>query len=143
MYSSAKLRNIAEKMLKGEGYTEGNYEISLVFCDDEFIQELNKTYRKKNKPTDVLSFNVPEDFPQGKVKPLGEIMISLETVMKKYPNEKEKAKQEIYLLFCHALLHLLGYVHDTAEQRKKMIEKQAQYLNLDPKSAWIKYPENK
>ncbi|MGC9053308.1 MAG: rRNA maturation RNAse YbeY, partial [Candidatus Hydrogenedens sp.] len=61
-------------------------------------------------------------------------------VFNKYADNPEKAKQEIYLLFCHALLHLLGYVHDTTQQRKEMMKKQAKYLNIDLNFAWIKYP---
>lgn len=141
VYSPIRLKKIAEKILDGEGFEKKDYELSLVFCDDEFIQNLNKIYRKKNKPTDVLSFSVPKNFPLGEVHCLGEIVISLETVFNKYLDNPEKAKQEIYLLFCHALLHLLGYVHDTAPQRKEMMAKQAKYLNIDIKSAWIKYPE--
>ncbi len=140
-YSPIKLKKIAEKVFVNEGIADHNCELSLVFCDDEFIRNLNKTYRKKNKPTDVLSFSVPSHFPIGEIKHMGEIVISLESVFNKYSENPEKAKQEIYLLFCHALLHLLGYVHDTQEQRKAMMEKQAKYLNIDLKSAWIKYPK--
>ncbi len=96
IYSSVKLKKIAERVLKGEGLPEKDYEISLVFCDDEFIRNLNKTYRKKDKPTDVLSFSVPTEFPIGEIQHLGEIVISLETVFNKYPNNLEKVKQEIY-----------------------------------------------
>ncbi|MGC8844905.1 MAG: rRNA maturation RNase YbeY, partial [Candidatus Hydrogenedens sp.] len=114
-YSPIRLKKIAEKILEEEGFEKKDYELSLVFCDDEFIQNLNKIYRKKDTPTDVLSFSVPKNFPVGEVSCLGEIVISLETVFNKYADNPEKAKQEIYLLFCHALLHLLGYVHDTTQ----------------------------
>jgi probable rRNA maturation factor len=71
---------------------------------------------------------------------LGEIIISLETVFNKFPQNPDAIKDEISLLFCHGLLHLLGYVHDTTQQRNQMIEKQAKYLGIDKKLAWIKYP---
>lgn len=141
VYSPVRLKKIAEKVLEGEGFPEHDYELSVVFCDDEFIKNLNRTYRKKNKPTDVLSFSMPPDFPEGQVQCLGEIIISLETVFNRCPSNLEKIKQEIYLLYCHALLHLLGYVHDTGQQHKTMMEKQAKYLNIDIESAWIKYPK--
>lgn len=139
IYSPVKLKKIAEKILKGEGFHEKDYEISLVFCDDELIRNLNKTYRKRDTSTDVLSFSVPPEFPIGEIQHLGEIVISLETVFGRYPNNLEKIKQEVYLLYCHALLHLLGYIHDTPKQRRNMMEKQSKYLNIDLESAWIKY----
>ncbi len=141
-YSPIKFKKMAEKILRSEGLPEKDYEISLVFCDNDFIKSLNKTYRNKNKPTDVLSFSVPPEFPVGEIQYLGEIVISLETVFDKYPNNLEKIKQEVYLLYCHALLHLLGYTHDTPKQRREMMEKQSKYLNIDLESAWIKYSKD-
>ncbi|HOV32488.1 MAG TPA: rRNA maturation RNase YbeY [Candidatus Hydrogenedens sp.] len=140
VYSPLILKKIAGRILEEEGLKGKNYELSLVFCDDDFIREMNKKYRKKGNPTDVLSFPIPSDFPGGEIQPLGEIIISLETVFNKYPHNPDAMKDEISLLFCHGLLHLLGYVHDTTQQRKQMIEKQANYLGIDKKLAWIKYP---
>jgi probable rRNA maturation factor len=140
-YNPARLKKIAQQIMEGEGFTDKNYELSLVFCNDDFIQEMNKKYRNKDKPTDVLSFPIPSNFPEGEIQPLGEVIISLETVFNKCSEIPDAVRNEISLLFCHGLLHLLGYVHDTPQQRRQMIEKQAKYLGIDKKFAWIKYPE--
>ena len=82
----------------------------------EEIKKLNKKFRKKNKPTDVLSFllNDPNCF--------GEIVICPEVV-------KEK-KEEIIRVFIHGILHLCGYDHERSEREaKEMEEKQEKYLS--------------
>ncbi|MCA1900633.1 MAG: rRNA maturation RNase YbeY [Candidatus Hydrogenedens sp.] len=141
MYNSRRLKKIAEHILIEEGHSQQNCELSIVFCNDDFIQGLNKEYRHKNNPTDVLSFPVPSNFPSGDTKPIGEIIISLQTVLTRAENP-EKAIHEIDVLFCHGLLHLLGYIHDTPHQRRQMIEKQAKYLGIPIEDAWIKYPKH-
>ena len=111
-----------------------NKDIELILTTDEEIQELNKTYRKLDKPTDVLSFPL-EDMPG---MPLGSIVISLDTA-KRVANElSHSIEDEIKLLFIHGLLHLLGYDHETdngemREKEKEIIEK----FNL-PKSLIIR-----
>lgn len=54
-------------------------ELSLVLCSDPFIQDLNKEYRGKDKPTDVLSFEVEDGIPGYHLKLLGDLIISLDT----------------------------------------------------------------
>ncbi len=139
MYSKKALEKILSTIEQGEKLTDAKYQVSLVFCNDEFIKGLNKNYRGKNKPTDVLSFPVPESFPQyGDVKLLGEIYISLETILNRNENDLSKAKSEVKLLFCHGILHLLGYSHDTPEEREEMTRKQSKYLGIHISDAWIK-----
>ncbi|MGI4789259.1 MAG: rRNA maturation RNase YbeY [Janthinobacterium lividum] len=85
----------------------GDPEISLVFCDDPFIQSLNAEYRGKNKPTDVLSF--AQDDPEL----LGDIIISLPTATRQAEAARWPLENEITLLGVHGLLHLLGYDDET------------------------------
>jgi len=82
-------------------------EISLVFCDDPFIQALNAEYRGTNKPTDVLSF--AQDDPQM----LGDIVISVPTAVRQAEAAGWPLESEIALLGIHGLLHLLGYDDET------------------------------
>ncbi len=82
-------------------------EISLVFCDDPFIQALNAEYRGTNKPTDVLSF--AQDDPQM----LGDIVISVPTAVRQAEAAGWPLENEIALLAMHGLLHLLGYDDET------------------------------
>ncbi len=95
-------------------------DIELVLTTDKEIQELNKIYRNKDKPTDVLSFPL-EEMPG---MPLGSIIISVDTA-KRVANELgHSIEDEIKLLFIHGLLHLLGYDHETdnGEMREKEAE---------------------
>ncbi len=83
-------------------------EISVVLCDDPFIQDLNRDYRQKDKPTDVLSF--AQDDPNV----LGDIVISLPTAARQAEAAGWPVESEIALLGIHGLLHLLGYDDETA-----------------------------
>lgn len=83
-------------------------EISVVFCDDSFIQNLNREYRHKDKPTDVLSF------AQDDTGVLGDIIISLPTATRQAEAAGWPLENEIILLSVHGLLHLLGYDDETA-----------------------------
>ena len=83
-------------------------EISVVLCDDLFIQDLNRDYRGKDKPTDVLSF------AQNDPDVLGDIVISLPTAARQAEAAGWPLENEIALLGVHGLLHLLGYDDETA-----------------------------
>ncbi len=96
---------IAKKVLSGEN--RRTETLSLVFISKEEIKKLNKKYRGKNKPTDVLSFSAqggPAWGGEAEKKILGEIIICPEIV-------KEK-KEDIKKVFIHGILHLLGYDHE-------------------------------
>ena len=83
-------------------------EISVVFCNDPFIQNLNREYRQKDMPTDVLSF------AQDDTDVLGDIIISLPTAARQAATAGWPLESEIILLGMHGLLHLLGYDDETA-----------------------------
>ena len=90
-------------------------ELSLVFCDDDFIHALNRDYRGKDKPTDVLSF--PQDRESGM---LGDIVISVPTAVRQAQERDVSTETEIEWLYLHGALHLLGYDHETEEQLEEM-----------------------
>ena len=134
MYRSDVLLSLAKRFCNEEGL-EGDIEISLLFCDDPFIKQLNREYRNKNEPTDVLSFT-QDRVGVGTLCILGDIVISLETVESHCSSERSAMRDEVRLLFCHGLLHLVGYVHDSPKQRDLMQEKQSQYLGISKEAAW-------
>ena len=90
-----------------------NEEVSVLFCNDEYIKELNSSYRNIDTPTDVLSFENDEEYEdeEGKWKCVGDIAISLDTlpVNAEYFNEDTNA--ELKRLLVHGLLHLNGMDH--------------------------------
>jgi probable rRNA maturation factor len=134
LYRRDVLTRMVDGILSGESIAEDT-EVSILFCDDVFIQELNKQYRKINKPTDVLSFE--QDGIEGQLpRVLGDIVISLETVESNCQGETAIMRDEIRMLVCHGVLHLLGYDHGTVAEKKDMVEKQAFYLGISKSAAW-------
>lgn len=134
LYRRDTLQRLANRICDGERVDQ-DLEISVLFCDDDVITELNRQYRRKNAPTDVLSFEQDAP-PMPGPRPLGDIVISLETAERNCGGDRECTRREVKLLFCHGLLHLLGYDHATKAQREQMQRKQAQYLDLSERAAW-------
>ena len=95
-------------------------DVELILTTDEEIKELNKTYRQKDQPTDVLSFPL-ENIPG---MPLGSIVISIDTAKKGAKEFSHSVEDEIKLLFIHGLLHLLGYDHETDNGEMRAKEEQ-------------------
>lgn len=99
------------KVLSDLGYYQE--EISILFCNDKYIQELNRAYRNIDAPTDVLSFENGEEYEdeEGSWFCAGDIAISLDTlpVNAEYFNQKRDA--ELKRLLVHGLLHLNGMDH--------------------------------
>ncbi len=108
-----------------------NEEISVLFCNDEYIKELNSSYRNIDAPTDVLSFENDEEYEdeEGKWKCVGDIAISLDTlpVNAEYFNEDTNA--ELKRLLLHGLLHLNGMDHGE-EHIEKGVAPQCEMLVL-------------
>lgn len=129
------LERLAERICEGEA-VHGDVEISVLFCDDDDMTALNRRYRRKNAPTDVLSFEQNGPGEADGARTLGDIVISLETAERNCGSDRGLMKREVELLFCHGLLHLLGYDHGTRAERAEMVQKQAQYLGTSEVEAW-------
>lgn len=112
------LKKVAAKVLKGEK-NKKKIELSIAIVNPQEIKKLNKEYRKKNKPTDVLSFGeIGGD--------ISEIVICPEEVEK---NGKD-FKKELTLVLIHGILHLLSYDHEkTKKEAEKMFQRQEEYLS--------------
>jgi len=106
------LKGLAKKVLQGEDKKE--MELSMALVGQGRIRELNKKYRKKNKATDVLSFQYDGS---------GEIVICLREVKKNAKKFKSTFKKELARVLIHGILHILGYDHEG------MKEKENYYLN--------------
>jgi probable rRNA maturation factor len=102
-----------------------NPEISILLLDDPQIRALNREYREKDKPTDVLSFPMLDE-TSGNVQPqlLGDIVISVETAEKQARNRKCSLYKELCILLIHGMLHLLGYDHELSKKDEKEMRKQ-------------------
>ena len=100
---------------------EDDCEVSITFCDDEKIRELNKKFRNIDKATDVLSFPLfDEDGLDGFVPEmecmLGDIVISLERARAQAEEFGHSYEREAAFLAVHSVLHLLGYDHEAGEE---------------------------
>ncbi len=115
---------VAKKVLKGEN--KGTENISIAFVSPKEMQMLNKKYRKKDKPTDVLSFQKVSDFKdECSEVVLCPFIIRQETQSSLLPLKKEMANMLI-----HGILHVIGYDHELSEaDEDAMFKKQAHYLS--------------
>ncbi len=102
-------------------------DINLVFTHDRRLRKLNAEYRSKDRPTDVLSFNVDDPALAGKV--FGEVYISSETALRQAQEYGFSLAQEYLRLTCHGLLHLFGYDHIRSADKRKMTGKELKFLS--------------
>jgi len=109
-------------------------EVSVLFCDDAYIKELNNSYRGLNEPTDVLSFENDEEYEdeEGKWKCVGDIAISIETLLVNAQYFDEHNNDELKRLLVHGLLHLNGMDHGE-EHIEKGVEPVCEMLVLQEK----------
>ncbi len=117
-----------------EALSSTRYEVALSLVNDDEIHELNAHYRGKNKPTDVLSFaqNEGEDFPveatENGAQVLGDIVISIETAQRQAAERAHSLEEETQFLCVHGALHLLGFDHMNAKDRRRMWKQQDQIV---------------
>lgn len=123
------LKKTAEIVLKEEGIKG---ELSIVLIESDRIKELNKKYREKDSPTDVLSFGQFEDevfiLPKER-KNQGEIIICPEQVKDNAEKLGIAPENELINILIHGILHVLGHSHEESKEDSiKMFDKQKYYL---------------
>ena len=100
--------------------------LSLIMTNDECIREINREFRKKDSPTDVLSFAYMDDddgFPheEGGIDELGDIYISLEKAAEQSLEYGVTLKDELKRLLIHGMLHLIGYDHEKSVEEEDIM----------------------
>jgi probable rRNA maturation factor len=95
-------------------------EVSLLFCDDGRIQELNRDWRGLDKPTNVLSFPAAPADRLASAPLLGDIAIAFETVTKEARDEDKTLFDHTSHMIVHGFLHLLGYDHENEKEAEEM-----------------------
>ena len=118
------LREIVRRALRGENL-KGEKELSVVLVGQGRMRNLNKRYRKKNRVTDVLSFDNLKN-PVMK-DDLGEIVICLREVKKNARKLGVSFEEELYRVLIHGLLHLLGYEHTKGKTAAEKMRKKEEY----------------
>ncbi len=112
--------------------TQLNVEISLSFVSLDEIHTLNREYRGVDRPTDVLSFPMfgdieeleaacaLQDGEEGQEVPLGDVVICMDKIVEQAEEFGHSKERETVYLFTHSVLHLLGYDHETEEDKRVM-----------------------
>jgi probable rRNA maturation factor len=119
---SKLLSKIAHRALEVLGLSK--VELSIALVSDAQIKRLNKLYRNKDKPTDVLSFPIGEKVEDWLI--LGDIVISVDTAKRQAQELGHSLEEELKRLLVHGLVHLLGYDHELGgEEEKKFFELEA------------------
>lgn len=115
-----------------------NWDISLLFCDDAFIQNLNKQYRDIDSPTDVLSFEQGDEYfdEAGETRFMaGDIVISLDSLRFNAEEFNVDINEELKRLIVHGILHLNGMDHSDNSPEQEMLKFQEellmQYKNME------------
>jgi probable rRNA maturation factor len=108
-----------------------NWELSVLFCDDKTIKDLNRQYRNKDEATDILSFNLGETVKDEEKTVFlpGDIVISLDTLKENAQYFNTPEDEELRRLLIHGILHLDGMDHETLEKNEPMLELQEKILN--------------
>jgi probable rRNA maturation factor len=116
--TSVEVRRRAERMLEHLGL--GERELSVLLTDDRRIHRLNRDYRSKDRPTDVLAFAMGEGEGPGADELLGDVVISLETAARQAAARRRAPLDEVTHLLAHGVLHLVGYDHQTDAEHRAM-----------------------
>lgn len=125
------------KRVKKELKIKGKLGLSVTLCDDNHIQELNKTYRNKDMATDVLSFAIEDDSSEElieamkkltSVREIGDIIISYDKAQAQAKEYGHSLNREMCFLYTHGVLHLLGYDHINKSDEEEMFEIQKKIL---------------
>lgn len=115
-----------------------NWDISLLFCNDAFIQNLNKQYRDIDSPTDVLSFEQGDEYFDDACETrfmAGDIVISLDSLHFNAEEFNVDINEELKRLIVHGILHLNGMDHSDNSPEQEMLKFQeellVQYKNME------------
>lgn len=133
-----RLEAVAAAALAAEGMPP-YAEVSVTLVDDDEIQTLNRDYRGKDAPTDVLSFPIwePEEIADLRLHPeryperpllLGDVVISVPTAIRQAEEYGHGVDRELAYLCVHGVLHLLGYDHEEEAARQAMRQREEAIL---------------
>ena len=120
-----QLEQVLTTLLADYGVSQ---EVTCILTDDAHVHQLNRDFRDKDVPTDVLTFEMHDTVHPS--SPLGEIYISIERAQIQAQQACHSLQQEVLLLAIHGTLHLLGFEHETDAGYEKMSAKEKQYLSL-------------
>lgn len=115
--SASRVRALLSKASRMTGASRG--EVSVLFCGDRRMRTLNRRYRGKDRPTDVLAFPA-EAGPRSGF--FGDVVVSVPYAKRQARRRGEAASREVDRLLVHGFLHLLGYDHETDKGEMEALE---------------------
>jgi probable rRNA maturation factor len=118
--AEALAQRAAEAAVAVAEETDEDFEVSVMLADDAQIQELNRTWRGKDKPTNVLSFPAPDQPGTEGPRHLGDIALAYETLVRESEEESKALADHFAHLIVHGILHLLGYDHEDEAEAETM-----------------------
>ncbi len=125
------MRKIAQKILSVSGYPDA--ELSILILDNVGIQEINRQYLQRDRPTNVISFAMQEGEGAG-LTPLllGDVVISAERAATDAAEAEILFEHELWFLLVHGILHLLGYDHERGSEQdaERMEAREAEIFAL-------------
>lgn len=98
-------------------------DISIIFCSDAYLLEINKQYLNHNYYTDIVTFDYGENSVIS-----GDLFISVDRIIENAENFNVTFKEELFRVVFHGVLHLVGYNDKSAEEQKEMRQKEDFYL---------------
>lgn len=124
-----------ETIFKGSCLAEQKYNclsFDILYCDSEKTHQINKEYRQKDYPADIITFAIFADSDEkfvfdGEIN-LGEMVISLDKIDTNAKEKNVSFKDELHFLISHGIMHLLGFDHQTNEDYNFIVESQASAL---------------
>jgi len=126
-YPAAKLKRVATGIL--ELLEQDHAELSVALIGNGEMRKLNARYRRKNYPTDVLSFPTAQGMPGG-VLLLGDVIISVDKAKEQAKERGRSLDEEMTTLLIHGVLHLLGYDHERSVQDARIMGRLEKKINI-------------
>ena len=122
------VRAAVEETLEKLEMLDAGLEVSLALADDGAVQALNRDYRRKDKPTNVLAFPAQQEPIPGAPRLLGDVIVALETLETEALAQGKSVGDHLQHLIVHGLLHLAHFDHDTDETAAKMEQTEIEIL---------------
>lgn len=111
---------------------EESSDLSVTFVGDQRMRRLNRRYRRKDKPTDVLAFAIRDACLPVRTRigsaPLGDVVIAVPTAIRQARAAKRSLREEMAVLLIHGILHLCGYDHERGEREARRMHKRERTL---------------
>ena len=127
--SSALFNRILKNLPRKYSFKNKKIIVTVLLSNNLKIKQLNKTFRKKNKSTDILSFPINKKV-NNKIFYLGDIIISYEFMNKPKKINFIEFKEKVTKIFIHGFLHLMGYNHRKNKDFEKMNKEEIKLYNL-------------